>query len=159
MVVVAGSDKLVKTVEFAADGSSSVPHEMDAGIAVGHLCMTSTGATLFAACSEVGRTGCIRAYNYPLTGHYVEYQGHAGPIMRMRIAHDDSRPFTVGVDGALFIFDINEQAPSKKHSASIQGSKRSAEVPLAFAEEILVTKSNLEEKISLMNDLRAKVEE
>ena len=32
-------------------------------------------------------------------------------------------------------------------------------MPLAFAEEILVTKSNLEEKISLMNDLRAKVEE
>ena len=55
----------------------------------------------------------------------------------MRISYDDQFLFSVGQDGSLFAFKV--------HDKDGRTLKREKDVP--FAEEVLVTKSDLEEKV------------
>ena len=94
--------------------------------------------------------GVVRSFKFPLTGDVRDYQCHAASISRIRMSVDDLYLFTVGEDGCLAVFNIQEKDGRGKRD-------RVDAVP--FAEEILVTKSDLEEKTSLMNELKSKVDE
>lgn len=59
-------------------------------------------------------------------------------VLQMRMSYDDQYLFTVSEDACLFIF----KAVDKEG----RGMKRDKEV--GYAEEILITKSDLEEKVS-----------
>ena len=67
----------------------------------------------------------------------------------MRISYDDQYLFSVGQDGSLFIFKVNDKDG--------RGLKR--EKDITFAEEVLVTKSDLEEKNTVMSELKTRVDE
>ena len=55
----------------------------------------------------------------------------------MRMSYDDQFLFSVGQDGSLFAFRVMDKEG--------RGFKRDKDV--AYAEEVLVTKSDLEEKV------------
>ena len=95
--------------------------------------------------------GVIRSFAFPLTGVVKDYQCHHKPVTRMRITYDDAYLFSVSDDGCLAIFNIKEK------DGRIPKNERPDRVP--FSEEVLVTKSDLEEKNALMNELRSKVDE
>jgi hypothetical protein len=84
-------------------------------------------------------TGCLRVYKYPFTGEVTEMRCHASSITCMRPFYDESLLFTAGEDGSVFIFDVRQDVKS--------GVKRDNE-KLPFADEVLVAKSDLEEKKS-----------
>ena len=90
--------------------------------------MSRSGRMLFAGTSS----GTLRAMKFPLTvpGEWQEHQ--------VRMSYDDQYLFTVSEDACLFIF----KAVDKEG----RGMKRDKEV--GYAEEILITKSDLEEKVS-----------
>ena len=67
----------------------------------------------------------------------------------MRISYDDQFLFSVGQDGTLFMFKVTDKDG--------RGLKR--EKDITFAEEVLVTKSDLEEKNTLMSELKTRVDE
>ena len=69
--------------------------------------------------------------------------------LQMRISYDDQYLFSVGQDGSLFIFKVTDKDG--------RGLKR--EKDITFAEEVLVTKSDLEEKNTLMSELKTRVDE
>ena len=69
--------------------------------------------------------------------------------LQMRISYDDQYLFSVGQDGSLFIFKVNDKDG--------RGLKR--EKDITFAEEVLVTKSDLEEKNTVMSELKTRVDE
>ncbi len=56
----------------------------------------------------------------------------------MRISYDDQFLFSVSMDGSLFAFKLTDKEG--------RGLKR--EKDITFAEEVLVTKVDLEEKVS-----------
>lgn len=58
----------------------------------------------------------------------------------MRISYDDQFLFSVGMDGSLFIFKVIDKEG--------RGLKR--EKDIAFSEEVLVTKTDLEEKVIIL---------
>jgi WD40 repeat protein len=154
----AGTDKLIKTVEYDTEGSGSVSKELESNATLGQICLSNSGRTLFAGVTDNGVPGSLRVYSYPITGHFVEYVAHSGPITRVRISQDDKWLFTVGEDGTIGVFNVAEaQLTDKKKQQSNQKSKSTEQLP--FAEEILVTKSDLEEKRNRMNELKSKVEE
>lgn len=95
--------------------------------------------------------GVIRSFAFPLTGVVKDYQCHHKPVSRMRITHDDAFLFSVSEDGCLAIFNIKEK------DGRVPKNERPDRVP--FSEEVLVTKSDLEEKNALMSELRSKVDE
>lgn len=77
------------------------------------------------------------------------YLIHIHVHLQMRISYDDQYLFSVGQDGSLFMFKVTDKDG--------RGLKR--EKDIAFAEEVLVTKSDLEEKNSLMSELKTRVDE
>jgi WD40 repeat protein len=153
-VFAAGSDRFLKEIEFPA---SQVSKELECGVVIGQLVLSHSQKMLFAGTSEPGKPGCVRSYKYPLTGDFTEYQCLSAPISRLRISFDDQYVFAAGEDGALCIFEVRDKEgrpPRLRDGGS--GVRDNTQV---YAEEILVTKSDLEEKNSLMTELKNKVEE
>ncbi|MCJ8731889.1 hypothetical protein PDJAM_G00204930 [Pangasius djambal] len=109
--------------------------------------MTHSGRALFTGTTS----GTIRAIKYPLLMQkdWTEYQAHSGPITKMVITFDDQYLLSASEDGCLFIWKITEQEG--------RGLKRDKE--MSYAEEILITKSDLEEKNQIMLELNTRVEE
>jgi hypothetical protein len=91
---------------------------------------------------------------------YTEFQCHAAEITRMRCSFDGTHLFTASEDGSLCVLEIRDSGVNATGAKTKDGHKGHAkENPLAFAEEILVTKSDIEEQTSIMGDLKTKVDE
>jgi len=111
---------------------------------------------------------------------FVEYHCHDLPVSRLRLSFDNQFLFSAGEDGSLCIFETQNvigkasgsgassgqgggtiaSRENRSDSTMIGGSGNGANGSgLPFAEEILVTKSDLEEKNRLMNELKSKVDE
>ncbi|KAG5841540.1 hypothetical protein ANANG_G00200590 [Anguilla anguilla] len=106
-----------------------------------------SGRMLFTGTSS----GTVRVMKYPLPTHkdWIEYQGHAAPITKMVITFDDQFLLTVAEDGCLVVWKIIDQ---ERH-----GLKR--DKAIYYSEEILITKTDLEDKNQNMLELKTRVEE
>ncbi|KAK7162706.1 hypothetical protein R3I93_006907 [Phoxinus phoxinus] len=138
-----GTDCTLKEIQ-----DSQILREVPSGdVVCTTVAMSRSGRALFIGTS----TGTVRAIKYPLPiqNAWLEYQAHAGPVTKMIITFDDQFLLTVSEDGCLFIWKIIDKEG--------QGLKREKE--LIYAEEILVTKSDLEEKNKMILDLNTTVDE
>ncbi|XP_060782965.1 cilia- and flagella-associated protein 57 [Neoarius graeffei] len=109
--------------------------------------MTHSGRALFTGTTN----GTIRAIKYPLLMQkdWTEYQAHSGPITKMVITFDDQYLLSTSEDGCLFIWKIIEH-----EGRGLKGDKE-----MSYAEEVLITKTDLEEKNQIMLELKTRVEE
>jgi hypothetical protein len=150
-VYAVGNDSMLKVLEFP---SSIVQDEYQCnGVSLGQVVLSNNEKMLFGGTAEPEKPGCVRSFKFPMKnqgGAYTEYQCLSSPITRMRISHDDQFLFMAGEDGALCIMEITEKET---------GRRRENRDNALYAEEILVTKSDLEEKNSMMLELQNKVEE
>lgn len=71
----AGTDKLVKTIEYDTEGSGSVSKELETDATLGQICLSNSGRTLFACVTDNGVPGSLRVYSYPVTGHFYPCSG------------------------------------------------------------------------------------
>ncbi|KAG6976230.1 hypothetical protein JG688_00001587 [Phytophthora aleatoria] len=110
---------------------------------------------------------------------YTEYHCHDLPVSRLRLSFDNQFLFSAGEDGSLCIFETQNvigkggsggassgpgggavgSREARSDSTMLGGGGGANGSGLPFAEEILVTKSDLEEKNRLMNELKSKVDE
>jgi WD40 repeat protein len=138
-----GDDRQLKEII-----DKNVNKTLDAGVILTQLCVSHPPQRmLFAGTAN----GVIRSFAFPLTGVVKDYQCHSKTVSRMRITSDDGFLFSVSDDGCLSIFSIKEKDG--------RIAKRDRPDNVNFAEEILVTKSDLEEKNTLMSELKSKVDE
>jgi len=151
-IYASGNDGLLKEIDIST-GISRVEHSP--GHMLGPLAMAASQQLLYAGTIEPNRPGNIRVYKLPLEpeSQYTEYQSHDLPVSRLRLSYDNQFLFSVGEDGSLCIFE------TKELSRAAQARGRERENVMQFAEEILVTKSDLEEKNRAMQELKAKVDE
>uniref|UniRef100_A0A7S0VMW2 Cilia- and flagella-associated protein 57 n=1 Tax=Hemiselmis tepida TaxID=464990 RepID=A0A7S0VMW2_9CRYP len=137
-----GSDKKIKEIT-----DSNIVKEYDLpGAVLCQVVLSHSGRMLFTATD----TGSIQSWKFPLTNEVQDHQCHSRAVARMCMTHDDAHLFTVGEDGVLLMLDVRDK--------EIRAAKRDKEL-LPFSEEILVTKSDLEEKTALTTDLKLKVDE
>ncbi|KAM7402726.1 hypothetical protein PAMP_017940 [Pampus punctatissimus] len=96
-------------------------------------------------------SGTIRAIKYPLPiqKEWVMYQAHCGPVSKMVITFDDQFLLTVSEDGCLSMWKIID-----KEGRGLKSNKQ-----LIHTEEILITKSDLEEKTQNMLELKMRLDE
>jgi cilia- and flagella-associated protein 57 len=125
---------------------SNVNKEFEVGTVLTAVALSHSGRMVFAGTEG----GAVRSYKFPLSGEFQEYLCHARPVAALAVTYDDAFLFSIGEDGAVFVIDVRDK--------DVRLAKRDKEM-LAWAEEILVTKSDLEEKNGAMNDLRQKVDE
>ncbi|GMH89255.1 hypothetical protein TL16_g11401 [Triparma laevis f. inornata] len=113
---------------------------------VGETCYG--GKFLFCGGSGTGKPGGIKAFKIggsSFTEDCDDFQVHSGPVSCLALSHDGTHLFLASEDGSLAIFGV----PAATKSGERQ----------EFAEEILVTKGDLEEKSGEISRLHGKVEE
>ncbi|KAK2490259.1 hypothetical protein MC885_004273, partial [Smutsia gigantea] len=143
IIFAVGSDQTLKEI-----ADSSVLRETSAfDVIYTAVVISHSGRMMFLGTS----VGTIRAVKYPLPlqKEFNEYQAHAGPITKMLLTFDDQFLLTTAEDGCLFTWKVFDKDG--------RGIKREREV--GFAEEVLVTKTDMEEKAQIMLELKTRVEE
>ncbi|KAJ0409484.1 hypothetical protein P43SY_002374 [Pythium insidiosum] len=172
-----GSDRMLKEIEFP---SSQLTKEFICDAVLGQIVLSHSQRMLFGGTAEPDRPGAVRSFKFPLTGESIEFQCLSAPVTRLRISFDDMFLFAAGEDGCVCIFEIRDKEgrPRVKDGAAGAGATASSaragaaiastlgtggaelyHLSSNFSEEILVTKSDLEEKNTLMLELKNKVDE
>mmetsp|Transcript_2588 Transcript_2588/g.4777 ORF Transcript_2588/g.4777 Transcript_2588/m.4777 type:complete len:1201 (+) Transcript_2588:52-3654(+) len=143
---VVGSDKMLREV-----CGGQAQNVVQANTTLGQIVLSNSAKSLFAAVAEPDAPAPLRCYKFPLDGYYNEFSCHSAPATRIRITFDDYYLFSCGEDGCLFVFDV------KKKDRVV--SKRDKENALQPADEILVTRTFLDDKQSQLSELERQVDE
>ncbi|XP_024126534.1 cilia- and flagella-associated protein 57 isoform X2 [Oryzias melastigma] len=138
-----GSDLTLKEIQ---DGQvlREVPADQDAHTA---LAVSHSGRVVFTGTSS----GAIRAIKYPLPSQrdWFQQRAHSGTITKMVITYDDQFLLSVSEDNCLLVSKIID-----KDGRGLKSNRQ-----IVHAEEILVTKAELEEKNQSMMELKMRLEE
>ncbi|XP_019386797.1 PREDICTED: cilia- and flagella-associated protein 57 isoform X1 [Crocodylus porosus] len=143
IIFAVGSDQTLKEIS-----DSSILREVPTfDVVYTAIVVSHSGRMVFVGTSM----GTIRSMKYPLPLHkeFNEYQAHAGPITKISITCDDQFLLTVSEDGCLIIWKVYDKEG--------RGLKREREV--GYADEVLITKADMEEKTLVMKELKSRVEE
>ncbi|XP_009466469.1 PREDICTED: WD repeat-containing protein 65 [Nipponia nippon] len=143
IIFAVGSDQTLKEIS-----ESSIQHEVSAfGIVYTAVAVSHSGHMVFVGTS----LGTIRAMKYPLplTKDFNEYQAHAGAVTKMSITNDDLFLLTASEDGSIFVWKVCEKG----------GGILKWEKEIEYAEEVLIMRSDIEEKSQAMLDLQIRVKE
>ena len=126
--------------------------EINLSATYSQLALTRSARLLFLGGGDSAMAGSITMVKCPLTENEDRstIRCHAGPVTRMCVHYDDAYLFSAGEDGSLAIFKVHDSAGHKR---------KDKDHGIEYAEEILVTKSDLEEKTTLMKELLNKVDE
>ncbi|KAE8609810.1 hypothetical protein XENTR_v10011917 [Xenopus tropicalis] len=138
-----GSDQTLKEIS-----DSQIMREIPSfDVTYTAVAVSHSGRMIFTGTS----LGTIRSMKYPLPlqKEFNEYQAHAKPVTRLVVTFDDQYLLSVSEDGCLILWKISDKEG--------RGLKRDKEV--GYAEEVLITKSDLEEKNQVMLELKTRVEE
>ncbi|CAM9657374.1 unnamed protein product [Scytosiphon promiscuus] len=178
-VFTVGNDRMLKELEIP---DLQVVKELNAGVTLGQIVLSNSEHMMFAGTSEGGKPGGVRAYSFPLTGDYLEYACVGTPVTRLCITHDDQFLLVADEASCVFVFDVRDrqdrgQAGSKLGGVELQPLAASEPYGIAdptsirqvfsdservhrgIRQEILATRSNLEDKNTLMVELKNKVDE
>ncbi|XP_074529308.1 cilia- and flagella-associated protein 57 [Halichoeres trimaculatus] len=117
------------------------------GVAHTAVAVSHSGRVVFTGTSR----GTIRAIKYPLPiqKEWLMYQAHCGPVTKMVITFDEQFLLSVAEDGCLLMWKIID-----KEGRGLRSNRQ-----IIHTEEILVTKSDLEEKNQNMLELKMRLEE
>ncbi|NWV96642.1 CFA57 protein, partial [Machaerirhynchus nigripectus] len=143
IIFAVGSDQTLKEIS-----ESSIQHEVPAyDVVYTTVAVSRSGRMIFVGTS----LGTIRAMKYPLTlkKDFHEYQGHAGAVTKMTITNDDQFLLTASEDGCIFIWKVHDK----------EGGGLKREQELQYAEEVLIMRSDIDEKSQAILDLQACVKD
>ena len=143
-----GSDKTLKEIKDNTitkeipSHNKAQPHET----VLSQICLSHSGQVM-AVGTELG---AVRSIKYPppkgpWEGNSIAV--HRGAVNKMRMSQDDKWLFTVGNDGCLFIHTVVDKGNPARLNTQ------------AWADEILITKSDLEEKNRTLEEKNTQVEE
>ncbi|KAK1193376.1 CFA57 protein, partial [Pygoscelis papua] len=143
IIFAVGSDQTLKEIS-----ESSIQQEVPAfGVVYTAVAVSHSGHMVFVGTS----LGTIRAMKYPLplTKDFKEYQAHAGAVTKMSVTNDDLFLLTASEDGSIFIWKVYDKG----------GGILKWEKEVEYAEEVLIMRSDIEEKSQAMLDLQIRVKE
>ncbi|KAJ3180167.1 Cilia- and flagella-associated protein 57 [Gaertneriomyces sp. JEL0708] len=141
-VLAVGSDKTLR--EISDNGVA----EFTLNTTYTSLAISNSGRMLFAGTV----TGTIRSLKYPFMnsltgGEYQEHQAHLGAVVKLKVSYDDQYLVSAGEDGSVWVFRISDREGPKVVRTS------------TWADEILITKADLNDLHSTHKDLLTRVEE
>lgn len=153
-ILAVGSDKSIKEIV-----DYQIVRSIEVDTVYTQLVLGKSSQILLAGTSS----GTIRALKWPFvasndgssvvaTLEYQEHQAHLSSVTKLRLSFDDQYLFSVSSDGCLCVFKVFDK------DGKLGGlSKERSE--FAFADEILVTQADLDEKAQALQDLKNRMEE
>ncbi|GLC59167.1 hypothetical protein PLESTB_001455600 [Pleodorina starrii] len=143
-----GTDKKIKEFEDSTGSGTTISKEIDTGgVNLTQLVLLGNARVMFAATESGG----VRTYKYPLTGEFQESKCHAAPVSRLRVTWDESLLVSGGEDGSVFVWEVRDK--------DARAAARREQERLEYSVEVLVTRSELDEKRSRMAELEQQVAE
>ncbi|NXI39863.1 CFA57 protein, partial [Galbula dea] len=143
IIFAVGSDQTLKEIS-----KSSIQREVPAfDVVYTAVAVSHSGHMVFVGTS----LGTIRAMKYPLplTRDFNEYQAHAGAVTKMSLTNDDLFLLTASEDGSIFIWKVFDKGSGiLKHEKQVE-----------YAEEVLIMRTDIEEKNQAMLDLQIRVKD
>jgi len=133
-----------KLVEIV-DGQIKDEHDTDAVIT--QLALPKTSQVLLAGTEH----GCIRSYKLPLNGEYSEIFAHNSKVTKLRMSFDNNDVFSTGDDGVLMSFEL------QSNEGNVEPRRDKGSV--VQRDDVLVRKTEIEEKNSRMQELEQQVNE
>ncbi|CAM9343742.1 unnamed protein product [Lampetra planeri] len=142
-ILAVGSDVTLKEIQDC-QVLREVPADDDALTAV---VASRSGRVLFTGTSS----GAIRAVRYPLPiqKEWITQQAHCGPVTKMVITYDDRFLLTASEDSCLIIWKMVNKDDQEVRSNS----------QMMHIEEVLITKSDLEEKSQTLLEMKMRLDE
>ncbi|KAL2301784.1 hypothetical protein Nmel_011180 [Mimus melanotis] len=143
IIFAVGSDQTLKEIS-----KSLIQQEVPAfDVVYTTVAVSRSGRTIFVGTS----LGTIRAMKYPLTlkKDFREYQAHAGAVTKMTVTSDDQFLLTASEDGCVFIWKVHDK----------EGGEVKREQELEYAEEVLIMRSDIDEKSQAILDLQISVKD
>lgn len=148
-VVAVGSDRTLKELSNCqiVNDIPSTNKTSPVDVVLTQVAIAHSARALFVGTAQ----GALRSLRMPLTNpaDWTAQPAHVGAVAKLRMSHDDQFLFSVGDDGCLMMFSVNDR---EGHSLRREGDH-------AWAEEVLIGKADLEEKNLTVADLRTRVEE
>ncbi|KAK9915002.1 hypothetical protein WJX75_003504 [Coccomyxa subellipsoidea] len=141
------SDRKIKELEEIAGTGMQITRELDTDCMLVQLVLPPGGKTLYAGTD----TGCIRAYKLPLSGEHQEVRCFSSAVTRLRLSNDDSLLYATSAAGDLFVFDVKDRDPVRSVAKRDQGEK------MAYADDVLLPKVELDEKKQRIVELEGQV--
>ncbi|KIZ00162.1 WD repeat-containing protein 65 [Monoraphidium neglectum] len=80
---------------------------------------------------------------------------HAGPVTRLAVSYDDCLLLSAGADGAVVVMDVKDKELAKASARRDQARPEK----LPWAEEVLVSKAELDERRARVTELEQQVAE
>jgi len=108
------------------------------------LALASQHRLLFGGAAD----GSIKLMTFPLQGgiHDPPILAHAGAVNKIAVSHDENLFFSAGQDGSFYMFDVKEDG-------------RTAKRETVYADEILISRGDLDEKAATTAALHHMVQE
>ena len=145
-----GSDHRLREV-VRADFSTA--QELDTGCPLSSVALSRAGRSLYAGTTggDDDRPGCLRSYALPLGGEVFELPVMAAGVTHVACSYDDQVLLVADGAGQLALFSVRDRA----------GGSGALPICASFpwSEEVLATRSDLEERRNLMDELERKVDE
>ncbi|CAG7830333.1 unnamed protein product [Allacma fusca] len=121
--------------------------ELDLGVLPVGLALSRTGKVLVAC----GEGGLVRSFKQPLTyaGEWFDYHMHDGRVNGITVTFDEVYCISISDDGSIVFWKLTDA----------EGRPMKPDKDFVYSTEVLVTKSDLEERQVATNDLRQKLGE
>lgn len=148
-VFAVGSDRTLKElnncqiVHDVSSANKANPSE----VVLTQVVVSNSGRAVIVSTAQ----GALRSMRLPLTNpaEWTSCAAHVGPVSKLRLSHDDQYLFSVGDDGTLTMFSLTDR----------EGQSLKRDMESIWAEEVLIGKTDLEEKNNSVAELRTRVEE
>lgn len=141
-----GSDRTMKQIEGSVVAREIPTNNKSAPIetVLAEVVLSHSGRLLLTATE----TGTVRTVRLPLTTPWegASLPVHAARVRGMAFSHDDQYLFSVAEDGCLVAYKVNEPRAAKPKEPQ-------------WADEVLITRRDLEEKDALLAEKQTQVEE
>lgn len=151
VVYAVGSNSVLTEVDVSKGNATTLA---PSDVVLGAVATSSVGNFLFAGSSASQRVGNVFSYMQPLAQEGAErmsYPAASGPITRMALSHDATHLFAAGADGALLVFEVRDKDGRMP--------LRDAGARIPWSDEILVTRSDLEDMAAAIAELEEAQEE
>lgn len=153
LVFAVGNDRILKELEMP---DLALTKEIDGGALLTYIQVSAWKSALFATTGEAGKPGAVRAYAYPVTGDYMEYICMGSQISRFALTNDESFLMIADDAGCLVVMELKDKLD--RYQRNLTGPPELTTLE-NWTDEILVTKAELEDRNSVIGDLRQKVDE
>ena len=151
-VFVVGSDRTLKELELP---DLTMTKELDGGAMLSHVALAVSKSVMFAGTGDPGKPSAVRAYSFPVTGDYLEYPCMGSAISRLRVTHDEGFLVATDESGSVCVFELRDRQERYQRGVTAPEAIGNHD----WTDEVLVTRTELDERHGLVGELTTKVEE